>query len=51
MQRSLIVIFLALSLMMGVAQNRMASSDNFEPFTLALNVQAVDLKNINAIFF
>lgn len=50
MQRSLIVIFLALSLMMGVAQNRMASNDNFEPFTLALNVQAVDLKNINAIF-
>ncbi len=50
MQRSLIVIFLALSLMVGMAQNRTIGNDNFEAFTLALNVQAVDLKNINAIY-
>lgn len=50
MQRIVIVILFALSLIVGVAQNRTINTDNYDAFTLAVNVQAVDLKNINAIY-
>lgn len=50
MHRFIIVLIFAMSLMLGVAQNRTIGNDNLDAFTLSVNVQAVDLKNINALY-